>query len=638
MQLKFVTAVLLGAASLSAQCNTQGAEIRTFDPWAVSFYYAAANGETLNQYVDMTVEAPVTVNQMFSTSYDQAAGWTGTPPTGTTPPDQVGNVAEVRIYTIAGSHQGNETTPASWTHVATAEMTIVAWNGDCVIQNFKDPVTSAPAPFTLPAGSYGLCVEYIPTSWAGTAALPQTNVPLLNPGSLSVIGFDPVANWPVVLQKDQFIELSAGGIQTQGWQVVDAAGVLGPFATPNNPFTDVPNLAFDYTPDPTSGRSESVGDGCYNLPFMIYEQIAENTTPIDLNNQTYTAILTPSANGGFYTITNGGIPYIAPPAGATNLTMGGTAAAPVANSSGNLDDCTFGYTMAVPLPIPSPGGGLMATEIGINSNGKLYFDTVAPTDTTFAYNGANYGSIAPFRDFSAQWALFNTDFDPMAGGDIYVMEPSPNLGGLMVWYDNVPNWPAVAGATNSMSIEFTPDGSVCNIAYGTLVANGSGDALVGFSAGNGEPVATPIDWSSIPAAPGAQVSGDGSSSPTLELSARPVASTTIDLVLGNLPAPAAPGVPRIGIFVLSTVGIPGGLDLGVIGMPGCLLYQNASILLTGFESAATPDEIRLPFTMPGPAWAGFDIYAQGAPLHAVLPPNALGITVSNGVCMTLGTQ
>jgi hypothetical protein len=371
---------------------------------------------------------------------------------------------------------------------------------------------------------------------------------------------------------------------------------------------------------------------------MLHEWIPGNTAPIDLDGTTYTAILTPSSNGGFYTISAGGIPYAAPPAGATNLTQGGTAATPIANSSGSLDDCTFGHTLLNPLAIPSPGGGLLATELGINSNGKVYFDTVAPSATSFEYNGSNYGSIAPFRDLATQWSVFNTDLDPMAGGDMYVMEPSPNYGGVMIWWDNIPNWPAVPGSVNSMSIEFTSDGSVCNIAYGTnLVANGSGDLLVGFSAGNGEPEGGLIDWSGIPTSPGAQVSGDGSSAPTLALAARPITGTSVDLVLGNLPDPAAPGAPRIGIFVLSTSAIPGGLDLGIVGAPGCLLYQSPDVLITGIENPAAPGNINLAFAMPGAAWSGFDIRLQGAALHATLPPNALGLTLSNGVCMTLGT-
>ena len=631
MQLKIAASMLLGATSLFAQCNTQDIEIRTFSPWQASFYYPSANGVTLNQYIDVTVDAPVTVNQMFSTSYDQAAG-------ATTPPDQVGNVAEVRLYTFPVTHVGAEASQTGWTHVASGEMTIAAWSGDCTIQNFKDPVSGTAAPFIMPAGTYGLCLEYIPTSWSGTASLPQTNVPLLNPGSLSCLGYAPTV-YPVVMASDDFIEISAGAIQTAAWQVVDPAGALGPNPTIGGTGgADQPNIGFDYSPDSNAARSESVGAGCYELPFMLYEFISENTTPIDLDGTTYTAILTPSASGGFYSISAGGIPYSAPPAGATNLTQGGTAATPVANSSGSLDDCTFGHTLLNPMQIPNPGGGLMATELGINSNGKVYFDTVPPSDTSFDYNGSNYGGIAPFRDLAAQWCVFNTDLDPMAGGDIYVMEPSPNYGGVMIWWDNVPNWPAVPGSVNSMSIEFTADGSVCNIAYGTnLVANGSGDLLVGFSAGNGEPVGVQIDWSGIPASPNAQVSGDGASAPTLELAARPVTGAAVDLVLGNLPAPAAPGIPRIGIYVLSVTGIPGGLDLGIVGAPGCRLYQAADVLLTGIENPAAPGDIRLPFAMPGAAFSGFDIRLQGAALHATLPPNALGMTLSNGVCMTLGT-
>ncbi|MFT4839680.1 MAG: hypothetical protein ACI8UD_003255 [Planctomycetota bacterium] len=631
MQLKIAATMLLGATSLFAQCNTSTPEIRTFSPtWQASFYYPSANGTTLNQYLDITVGAPLTVNSMASTTYNQF------PTTAPQPWDQVGNVAEVRIYTFPVTHIGNEASSAGWTQVSSAEMTIVAWSGSCVIQGFKDPVSGVPTPLVLPVGSYGLCVEYIPTTWTGTAALPQTQV-LLNPGVHSCLAFVP-AVYPGLMAEDQFVALNSGGIQTNGWQVVDVAGALGPNVTPGGVAVAQPNLGFNYTPDAAAGRSETIGQGCYNLPFMIHEFIAENTTPIDLASQSYTAVLTASANGGFYNITNGGIPYIAPPAGATNLTLGGTAPAPVATSSANADDATWGHTLSVPLSVPNPGGGLMATELGINSNGKVYFDVVPPTDTSYAYNGANYGGIGPFRDLATSWAVFNTDLDPSTGvGDVYVMEPSPNLGGVMIWWDNVPNWPAVAGATNSCSIEFTADGTVCNIAYGSnLVANGSGDALVGFSAGNGEPVGGLIDWSAIPAAPGAQLSGDGSSAPTMGLSARPIGGTSPDLVMGNLPSTIA-GAPRVGLFVINTVGLPG-IDLGFIGMPGCPLFVGGSpLIITGIEDTVnSPGEIRLPFALPA-GFAGTDIYLQGGALHFVFPPNAFGVTLSNAVCFTLGS-
>lgn len=630
---KIALAVMATAGAAFAQCNALNpSTIRTFDPWAVSFYYASANGDTLNQYVDLAVDAPLTINEIYTTTYSQGAG-------STTPPDQSGNVAEVRIYTTPTTHVGQEGTPANWTHVATGEMTIVPWNGDCVTTNFKDPVTNAPFTFVLPAGSYGFCIEYIPTTWQGTTSLPQTNVPLLNPGDHSCIGFSP-ANWPDPLSSDQFIQMSNGDIQTSGWQQVDPSGVLIPNPAIGGIFNDQPNIAFDYTPDPNAGASQSIGGGCYDLPFMIYEQIAANTQPIDVASTAYTAILTPSANGGFYQISNGGIPYIAPPASATNLTQGGGAAVPIANSSGTLDDCTFSYTPAFPISLPAPGGGLMATELGINSNGKVYFDTVAPSDTSFNYNGANYASIVPFRDLATQWCVFNTDLDPTAGGDIYVMEPSPNLGGVMIWWDNVPNWPAVAGVTCSMSIEFTQDGSVVNIAYGPNLANdgGGNDAIIGFSAGNGEPVGGLTDWSAIPALPGAAVSGDGSSAPTLDLATRPVENGSADLVMGNLPAYPA-GIGHIGLFALNTTVNPVPVDLGVIGMPGCPFYPGlnpAPIVITAFEDPSLPGEIVLPFPLPA-ATAGFDVYAQGAALHIQLPPNQLGLTLSNAVCFKIGT-
>ena len=213
------------------------------------------------------------------------------------------------------------------------------------------------------------------------------------------------------------------------------------------------------------------------------------------------------------------------------LSQGNTAPVPLATSSATWDDATASYTPAFPISLPGPNGGLQATELGINTNGRIYFDTVAPSDVSFTYNGSNYGGIVGFRDLAAQWAVWQTDLDPTQGGDMYVMEPSPNLGGVMVWWDSIPNYPgpafgnpATAGETSSCSIEFTADGSVVNIAFGQdLHGTDAGGALIGFSAGNGEPEGGLLDWSSIPALPGAAVSGDGSQAPRLQVTPRPIA-------------------------------------------------------------------------------------------------------------------
>ncbi|MEC8652175.1 MAG: hypothetical protein VXY92_06405 [Planctomycetota bacterium] len=636
---KIALALLATAGAAYAQCNAiQAAEIRTFSPWQASFYYLSTNGATLNQYVDVDMAAPLTINQIFTTTYNQGVG-------NPVVPDQQGNVAEVRIYTCPTTHVGSEATPTAWTQVATGEMTVVAWNGDCPITNFKDPATGAPFTFTLPQGQYGVCIEYIPTTWQGTANLPQTNVPLLNPGELAVIGFSPLA-YPDPLGGDQFIQMSNGGIQTAGWQVVDAVtGALAPNATIGATGQDQPNIAFDYTPDPASGASTDVGGGCYDLPFMIYEQIANNTTPGvigDVAGQAYTALLTPSANGGFYQISNGGIPYLPPPAGATNLTQGNTAAVPVANSGAGWDDATASYTPIIPIAIPSPNGGLQATELGINTNGRIYFDVVPPSDTSFTYNGSNYGAITGFRDFAAQWAIWQCDLDPVQGGDIYVMEPSPNLGGVMIWWDAIPNYPGPAnggpaGETSSFSIEFTPDGSVVNIAYGADLHNtDAGDTLIGFSAGNGEPVGGLLDWSAIPALPGAAVSGDGSKAPALSVAQRPIAGNVVDLVMGDLPA-GITGFPQIGIFALNVSANPVPVDLGIIGAPGCNFYPaiTGAVVNTAFESPTNPGTISQPLPLPASA-VGVDVWVQGGVLNQLFPANSLGITFSNGVCLKVG--
>ena len=49
-----------------------------------------------------------------------------------------------------------------------------------------------------------------------------------------------------------------------------------------------------------------------------------------------------------------------------------------------------------------------------------------------------------------------------------------------------------------------------------------------------------------------------------------------------------------------------------------------------------PGTIELPLNLPA-GIAGADVYVQGAALHLVLPPNSVGLTFTNGVCMKVGS-
>ena len=108
--------------------------------------------------------------------------------------------------------------------------------------------------------------------------------------------------------------------------------------------------------------------------------------------------------------------------------------------------------------------------------------------------------------------------------------------------------------------------------------------------------------------------------------------------MDNLPAYPA-GVPHIGLFAINFAASPVPVDLSIIGAPGCSFYPALApspTVITAFEALTFPGTIELPLNLPG-GIAGADVFVQGAALHLVLPPNSVGLTFTNGVCMKVGS-
>jgi hypothetical protein len=641
---KLALAVLGSSLSLYAQnCNTSPPpqQLFTYYPWVSSFYYGNVTGNTFNMFFDLDVQTPITINQLLTVTYDRG---TGNPVV----PNQAGNIAEVRFYFIPGSRTGNERTMLNWgidaQGLGTAdglpeflgEMTVTAT--DSPITNFKDATTGLPAAFTIHPGQWGVCMEFIPTTWTGTAALPQTNVPLLNPGSLHTLGVSPNPNTP---WSDQFITLSNDGIAQNGWQNVDPTGTLIPNVTPNGTQDSI-NLYIDYTPDPAAGLSVPFGAGCYDAPRMVYELIPSGTTPIDLINTAYTFIYQPSPSGGNYLITGGGAPYDGATAAAqgTNIVTGASTTTSSGTPGGGgpeWDDASLIYTLSTTLfpgGLPFPGGS--CTDITINSNGKIFLGPMS--NSSWDSNGANYGSLAAFQgalpsvQLPAQMQAFSCDFDPTAGGGIYVEEPSPN-GGIRITWHQVPNWPTVAGRTCNIQVELLPTG-ICYWAFGNdLVCDPAANtnaALVGFSAGFGQPIGPAIDWSAITV----RQTGDGSQAPVLGMASRPVINSTADVVISNL----TPGTasPFGGFLSVGLGGLPAGLPLNMYGLGGCEAHIDLGLVVfTVIMPNPSGIDMRWSWTVPAAA-NGVQIFFQGATLTPN-PYNNRSLLVTNALCAKVGS-
>jgi len=369
------------------------------------------------------------------------------------------------------------------------------------------------------------------------------------------------------------------------------------------------------------------GTGCYDSPRMVYEQFPGGTAPIDLINTATTLLYQPDpSTGGTYAIIPGIAPYDPTVSAATAVDL--KTLPPTSSSSASWDDGSITRALPFALTFPSAGGGGSTMDITVNSNGKIYLGITV--DTTFATNGANYASLAPFQG-SAGAGLpvlspFNCDLDPVAGGNIWYEDPSPS-GGVRITWANVPNWNGgLAVAFNDIQLELLP-GGIVNFAYGPSLGNGgstSNDAIVGFSAGNGEAVSTPVDWSAL----AGYMTGNGAIPLALDAASRPVLGTTFSMTVDNIPA----GSPFVGVIYGLTKYDPG-LDLTSIGMAGCLQYTSMDTVHLGIGPGASFTD-SFPIPSAG-VLIGLTMLSQAAAYNPTAIPNLLGALSSNGVELVL---
>lgn len=113
---------------------------------------------------------------------------------------------------------------------------------------------------------------------------------------------------------------------------------------------------------------------------------------------------------------------------------------------------------------------------------------------------------------------------------------------------------------------------------------------------------------------------------------RPRIGTSMVHTLTGIANPAF----SIALVLTGTVAIPGGVDLGPLGAPGCRVYQQTTNILpyVGLPSSNYVHVLPIPNN---PALAGTTVWTQGALL---VPPgtNALGGLAANATELFLGTQ
>ena len=308
---------------------------------------------------------------------------------------------------------------------------------------------------------------------------------------------------------------------------------------------------------------------------------------IDLSN---TAIeFLPAAGGGFVAIPT------------TGFFTGYT------NSFVFTDDQVQG-PFSLGFPFSFPGGSTSA--IKISSNGFIWLDTTStasrccdPDPTWFVGDPASIAAL---------WM----DLYPPGGGNIY-FDTTP--GEAHITWLNVPEY--WQGGPQTAQITLRANGSF-RLAYQT-VNNTQHGTLVGFTAGS------TVDPGSSDFSAGPVMIGSGGTPLVLrsQPGSRPAIGFTYTMEVDQI----APG-SLLGLMVLGLTHLQPGIDLGIIGMPGCELATTLDVLVT-FTLLGPPAPFPFPIAN-SPSLVGFVLNAQAGTLTP--GANPMGIYVSNGLEITVG--
>jgi hypothetical protein len=331
----------------------------------------------------------------------------------------------------------------------------------------------------------------------------------------------------------------------------------------------------------------SVGAGCGGSVAVCTEAFYE--TSFDLANSAYTL----DYNNGAYTLVPGAGSWIAP----AGMTLALT----------DDDDQTepIGFTLDY------PGGS--TNSLTVCSNGFI----------SVSGNGTPYNpSVSAFFSGAARWSPLWTDLNPSSGGNVRF---DSNSSRAVVTYDAVRFYGNNNTAT--FQVQYWANGDV-HVIYQSVGASGNG-YLVGYSVGGGAADPGQIDISASLNSNVTVCSSAGTAILDIALasSGRPVIGTTIDLITTNVPLTSTGG-----LSILSLNALPGGVDLTFLGMPGCFLYQDLTVIdLFPVSSGAGQRSFSLPNS---PALSGTILLSQSAIMDLGL--NAFDMATSNGIELLVG--
>ncbi|MFN9277621.1 MAG: hypothetical protein ACK53T_19940 [Planctomycetota bacterium] len=488
------------------------------------------------------------------------------------------------------TYVGNELNAANWTLASSGRIVGKGTTGSLVtLADLSCQQTPAGGGLVLNPGSYGVLLRYVGvTPLLVAVGTPQT----IGNADLSVSGG--------IVQYNPWIAPAApqtgAGFSAWAWrgQIFYAPGA-------------VPHAC---------AVTSTYGTGCYTVNGSAYQEWTDNATPSAA--AAASAALTgrslkflPSGSG-YLMLPGNATGYIAPTPAATVVTL--------------ADDTENTVTLGAPFNYP---GGSTST-LFVHANGYVSV-------------GSNNTLPGGFNDIPEIPQMLNApetawwswhDYNPAEAGSGQVKFEQIGSVACITW-DGVESYPTTAVNPSTLQFQFDLASGEVTIVWVTIEAQGGtgflqgSDHIIGFSPGGASPTTGQFNITTLTT----QVLTVPERFPLgLGTTSKPLLGTTV-----SLDTTSPPNI-GLGVNFLSTVQIPApGLDLAILGAPGCLALADVgaglgnAISNLGLPGVTLQSSLALPNN---PALAGVRIYSQSAWLDAAA--NALGVVTSNAVELVLG--
>lgn len=524
---------------------------------------------------------------------------------GSYPGDGVTTGATVDIGTSASDYNAASTTYATnrgvMQNVLTFAILPVAAGAGLTPNNYVIDIV-IPGGFVYdPTAGQDLLIEVAGPDFIGTIPTMSTGV------SLAASRCQRVANTTTT---------GLTGTFSGGFCPVVLFDIVGPGGIPNNGSGN---------PLLVAAGNASYGTGCGLTSTRSFGELFPGGvgTSLDLGTGVTLFPNIPGAPTAYTAVAGSGAPFF-PISGAALLSNALTPAL--------MTDDAMSQACTLPFAFPFVGGS--TTTIHANTNGYIALAATTATGGDFSPTltdmvGATAGTHGGLpRIFPCWYDLYasrNTTVNATAG--VYFNVDAVNNKVYVTWNDVGELATSTAGAKSfNIQVELSPDGTI-DIRYGAMSVFGSTTQgkIVGFTPGLPSPAPASTDLSvAMPFS-----SGSFDSAPLALATGEPIIGSNMAVTTNFVPAPGL-------LFnIISTTQYNPGIDLGIVGAPGCLAHVDPGTSVYDtflFGTGTVAFNVAIPNDI---SFLGVSLYMQSAAVDPFF--NAFGFITSNGVTLTFGT-